>query len=374
VARGGTARPVFERVQIDGSAAQQQLISLQPAAVGALVGSAAADGGPGAPPAAAAAAPGKRSKNDVTVVGADNAGEAVLLRAAAEGKKRSKPEADGASAAAAAAAELAAGQQEGGEGEEGEEEEEAFEETLGQRVAALERSAAGGGVDGATRQGGGEGEGEPAAATLPAGPIKADSLAVLLTQALRSGDRALLERCLGVGDARVVGNTVRRLLPADAAAFLRAAVERLQSKPARGQQLSAWIRAVLVHHTAYLMASPGVQAVLTSLYQTIEARLAMQRTLLSLSGRLDLLMVQARARTAAGAGCEEEGEEGGPQAVFQEASSDGEVEVEDPFAAGADSEDELGLDLPLGSDEDEDMGSGEEGASGEEGSSEEDGA
>ena len=35
----------------------------------------------------------------------------------------------------------------------------------------------------------------------------------------------------------------------------------------RGQQLAVWIRAVLLHHTAYLMAAPGVQPVLTSLYQ-----------------------------------------------------------------------------------------------------------
>jgi U3 small nucleolar RNA-associated protein 5 len=350
VARGSSAKPVFERVQIDGAAAAQQLISLQPGAGGALLGSAAAKAADGS----AAAAAGKRSKNDVTVVGADNAGEAVLLRAAADSRKRGLPEAD---AAAAAAAEL-------GGGDEDDEEEEAFEETLGQRVAALERSAGGGGVDGAAEE---EGAG-PSGAALPAGPIKADSLGVLLTQALRSGDRALLERCVGVSDTRVVNNTVRRLLPADAAAFLRAAVERLQSKPARGGQLAAWIRAVLVHHTAYLMASPGVQAVLTSLYQTIESRLAMQRTLLSLSGRLDLLMVQARARAAAAAGAaaEEDGEEG-PLAVFQEPSSDEEVEVEDPFAAGADSEDDFGSDL-MGSDEDEDMGSG----SGEESSEEED--
>ncbi len=351
MARGSTAKPVFERVQIDGGAAAQQLISLQPGAAGALPGSAAAKAADGS----AAAAAGKRSKNDVTVVGADNAGEAVLLRAAADSRKRSQPEAE-----AAAAAELGA---DGGDGDD----EEAFEETLGQRVAALERSAGGGGVDSAM---GGEGAG-PSGAALPAGPIKADSLGVLLTQALRSGDRALLERCVGVSDARVVNNTVRRLLPADAAAFLRAAVERLQSKPARGGQLSAWIRAVLVHHTAYLMSSPGVQGVLTSLYQTIESRLAMQRTLLSLSGRLDLLMVQARARAAAGAGgaaAEEEGGEEGPLAVFQEPSSDGEVEVEDPFAAGADSEDDFGSDL-MGSDEDEDMGSGS--GSGEGGSEEE---
>ena len=56
-------------------------------------------------------------------------------------------------------------------------------------------------------------------------------------------------------------------MPADAALLLQEAVARLQSKPARGQQLAAWVRAVLLHHTAYLMAAPGAQLVMTSLYQ-----------------------------------------------------------------------------------------------------------
>ncbi len=40
-----------------------------------------------------------------------------------------------------------------------------------------------------------------------------------------------------------------------------------QAKASRGAQLAAWIRAVLLHHTAYLMAAPGVQPVLAALYQ-----------------------------------------------------------------------------------------------------------
>jgi len=60
-----------------------------------------------------------------------------------------------------------------------------------------------------------------------------------MSQALRSSDKALLERCLAVTNDRVVTNTVRRLLRWMLARLLRAAVERLQSKPSRGQQLAA---------------------------------------------------------------------------------------------------------------------------------------
>ena len=54
------------------------------------------------------------------------------------------------------------------------------------------------------------------------------ALHTIWMQALRSEDRALLERCLAVGAPQVIANTVARLQPPDAAALLRAGVARLQ--------------------------------------------------------------------------------------------------------------------------------------------------
>ena len=65
-------------------------------------------------------------------------------------------------------------------------------------------------------------------------PPKADSLATLFAQALAAEDRSLIERCLSVGDAGVVSNTVARLPPSSVASLLRAALDRMRSKPARG--------------------------------------------------------------------------------------------------------------------------------------------
>jgi len=76
-------------------------------------------------------------------------------------------------------------------------------------------------------------------------------------QALRSEDKALLERCLAVGAPDVIANTVARLQPPDAAALLRAGVGRLQSRPRRARQLAAWLQALVLAHTAYLIAAPG---------------------------------------------------------------------------------------------------------------------
>ena len=83
-------------------------------------------------------------------------------------------------------------------------------------------------------------------------------------QALRSEDAGLLERCLNIGNDRIIENTVRRLATVDVALFLRAAVQRLQSAPQRGQELQRWIRAALLQHTAYLMSAPGAPQLFTS--------------------------------------------------------------------------------------------------------------
>ena len=70
-----------------------------------------------------------------------------------------------------------------------------------------------------------------------------------------------------MGSERVIAASVRRLRPHHAAALLDAAVERLRARANRGAALTAWIRAVLLAHTAYLMAAPGVLPVLASLSQ-----------------------------------------------------------------------------------------------------------
>ena len=79
---------------------------------------------------------------------------------------------------------------------------------------------------------------------------------------------ALLQhRCLVVRNERIINNSVARLRPHHAAALLECAVERLRARARRGPELTVWIRAVLTHHTAYLMAAPGVLPILATLSQ-----------------------------------------------------------------------------------------------------------
>jgi U3 small nucleolar RNA-associated protein 5 len=130
----------------------------------------------------------------------------------------------------------------------------------------------------------------------PAAPPKADSLAVLLAQALLAEDRALIERCLSVADPNVVRNTVERLQPHSAIQLLRAALDRMRSKPSRGEQLARWMRTVLLHHAGHCATSASARRAVAELRSVADAHAAMQPSLLSLLGRLDLLLHARRSR------------------------------------------------------------------------------
>ncbi|CAG9460364.1 unnamed protein product [Pedinophyceae sp. YPF-701] len=292
VARGSALRPSFQRVPIDtGDAGDSpRVVELPRQKGGALLpGKGGAD--------VAADNKGRSLKPTGTVLGPDNLGEAVAVRPG--GKRKARGDAAGDDAEPRGAEEMDV-DADGADGQ-----------TLEERVAALELAAAGGVA--------------PEAEGSPEGPatIKADSLVALLTQALRGGDKALLERCLSVGNEKIITNTARRLLPVDAAAFLKAALERLQTHPKRAPQLVSWIRATLLHHAGYLMTAPAAQAPLASLYQTIEARARHYRQLLALQGRLDLLVAQMPKAGQSHAATLEEAF-GGPAPHFVDDASDGE--------------------------------------------------
>lgn len=103
VARGSSAKPSFEQVQVPlpaSPSAAPATITLQPASSGVLLPStapsaAAAVAGEAVAAAKAAAKAGKATREDVTVLGPDNMGQPALMRTdgvAAGGKKRGADE------------------------------------------------------------------------------------------------------------------------------------------------------------------------------------------------------------------------------------------------------------------------------------------
>jgi U3 small nucleolar RNA-associated protein 5 len=162
--------------------------------------------------------------------------------------------------------------------------------------------------------------------------VPAASLARTLIQALHSADSRLLETCLQHSDPGLVANTVRRLPPQLAVPLLNACMERLGrgargenakgggggASAQRGMGLIKWIKAVLAVHSAHLMTvswsnfnifihridlaendqMPDLVARLSGLHATLTARLMLQESLLTLSGRLDMVISQIEMRAS----------------------------------------------------------------------------
>ena len=171
--------------------------------------------------------------------------------------------------------------------------------------------------------------------------VTADSLKTVLAQSLRSGDQALLEKCLEVGDAGVVATTVAQIGSQDSVKLLEALVGRLRRTPVRAQQLNHWLRALLKAHTAHLVTAPSAQQGLRQLHQLIERRVAIYRQMSALSGRLELLVSLDRARRGGGGLVA-----GGPLVVFHDGAEDAAEE------GGSGSEEEVS-DMAEESEEDE---------------------
>ncbi|KAI0069984.1 NUC189-domain-containing protein [Panus rudis PR-1116 ss-1] len=143
--------------------------------------------------------------------------------------------------------------------------------------------------------------------------VPASSLTRTLIQALHSSDAGLLETCLAHSNATLIQNTIRRLPPQLAVPLVTACVERLgRGKRAgrgkgggagagsqRGTALIRWIRAVLIVHGGHLLTMPDLVARLSGLHATLTSRLTLQESLLSLSGRLDMVISQIEMRSSA---------------------------------------------------------------------------
>ncbi|KAE8700629.1 Utp12, putative isoform 2 [Hibiscus syriacus] len=103
----------------------------------------------------------------------------------------------------------------------------------------------------------------------PGKPPSADSVNILLKQALHANDHALLLDCLYTQDEKVIANSVSHLNPSDVLKLLHSLVSITQSSGIMSQESS-------------LLA-------LNSLYQLIESRVSTFESALQISSCLDLL-------------------------------------------------------------------------------------
>ncbi|KAJ6394453.1 hypothetical protein OIU77_023627 [Salix suchowensis] len=119
-------------------------------------------------------------------------------------------------------------------------------------------------------------------------PPSADSVNILLKQALRADDRALLLDCLYTQDEKVIANSISLLNPSDVLKLLHSLQSIIHS---RGSILACalpWLRSLLLQHSTRIMSQESSLLALNSLYQLIESRVATFQSALQLSSCLDI--------------------------------------------------------------------------------------
>ncbi|KAG6896742.1 hypothetical protein C0992_006404 [Termitomyces sp. T32_za158] len=206
--------------------------------------------------------------------------------------------------------------------------------------------------------------------------VPANSLTRTLIQALHSSDTRLLETCLAHSEQTLIRNTVRRLPPQLAVPLITACVERLGrgaragnmkgggggASSQRGTGLITWIKTTLTVHSGHLMTIPDLVARLSGLHATLTSRLTLQESLLSLNGKLDMVISQIELRSSAAPAplVPRKGKEPShPQTVevqrYVEGESDNDSGADEQMEVEAESGDEVGSveDIELGGESDE---------------------
>ncbi|XP_052183706.1 uncharacterized protein LOC127795830 isoform X2 [Diospyros lotus] len=120
-------------------------------------------------------------------------------------------------------------------------------------------------------------------------PPSADSVHVLLKQALHADDRALLLNCLSTQDEKVIANSVSLLNPAHVLKLLNLLITVTESRGAVLARALPWLRSLLLEHASGIMSQESSLIALNSLYQLIESRVSTFHPALQLCSRLDLL-------------------------------------------------------------------------------------
>ncbi|XP_058074553.1 uncharacterized protein LOC131223236 isoform X2 [Magnolia sinica] len=118
-------------------------------------------------------------------------------------------------------------------------------------------------------------------------PPSADSVHVLLRQALHADDHVLLLDCLYTRDEKVIANSTSMLNPSDVLKFLNSLVSMIQSRGAVLVCAIPWLRSLLLQHAGGIMSQESSLRALNSLYQLIESRVSTFGSALQLSSCLD---------------------------------------------------------------------------------------
>lgn len=116
-----------------------------------------------------------------------------------------------------------------------------------------------------------------------------------------------------------IHNTVRRLPLDNVLPLLKELLKEFEAQKERDTDLTEWLKAILLIHTAYLMTSEGMVRKLNGVYNYLNARLTVYPKLLSMHGRLGLIQKQINYRNRV----EDESEDEEDIKVFSDSEDDG---------------------------------------------------
>lgn len=128
--------------------------------------------------------------------------------------------------------------------------------------------------------------------TAPSGT----SLGTVLTQALKTNDKDLLESCFHTTDLPSIRATIQRLQSQHVSTLLQRLAERIHKRPGRTGSLLVWVQWSLIAHGGYLAGQPELMKKLKSLSQVVRERANGLQPLLHLKGKLDMLSAQLELR------------------------------------------------------------------------------
>lgn len=185
------------------------------------------------------------------------------------------------------------------------------------------------------------------------------SLCQMLTQSLTSQDKVMLEGALSVADRSLVRDSIRILPRETLLPLLDAIVERIERRPWRAGRLLPWLKVLLQTHTLTLSQMSDLPQHLAPLKSLIEVRCRTYRRMVSLQGKLDLMLGMTEETVGGGSRSRTEKMElllSTPLATFDE--SEGEDELAEEMMLSQDEEsdedDEEGDEDELSEEEEDD--------------------
>ncbi|XP_062216712.1 proline-rich receptor-like protein kinase PERK10 [Phragmites australis] len=146
-------------------------------------------------------------------------------------------------------------------------------------------------------------------------PPSADSVHILLKQALRADDNVSLLNCLYNRDEKVIFKSISLLTPADVVKLLKFFVLQIQSRGAVLVCLLPWLQTLLSRHMSSIVSQESSLLLLNSLYQLIDARTSTFKSAHQLSTTLDYLFSEV-------ADDEADDEEAAPPIIYEDKDTD----------------------------------------------------